>query len=263
MTFSRTAAALALLSAPVALACLLAAAVAARFDMAAFGDPVAALGTGAERADWVRSSMILDMFGYYLMLAPAVVALHAGRVWQQPEWTRLLTYCGLGYVTVGAAGAAVLTAAWPPLILAYQHAASGEAATVRLAFEVLTHVVHGGLWNSLEMVFAAIFWGGHGVLAMRDRPMFGALSAALGAVCLVVVVGTLAGLDALRSVALPAYLLLAPQWATAFGVLHWRDPARRAWSASDSKARPGDGGHGRQVNSGIAAATALERDGHR
>jgi hypothetical protein len=61
-----------LLSAVLAIGCLVLGAIAAQGNMAAFDDPGAFVSVGAQAAPLVYWSVILDLFGYYLLLVPAL-----------------------------------------------------------------------------------------------------------------------------------------------------------------------------------------------
>lgn len=152
----------ALVSTPLALGSLLLELMALNFDFAGLENPAGALGAGADRAVLVRSSLILDLFGYYLLLAPTAVFLEARPSGRAPEWVRLVTLGRLGYILVGAAGAAMLGAAWPPLIREYATVAGADRVAVQTAFLTLTNAVDKGLWNTLEVLLC-------GRLVDRDR----------------------------------------------------------------------------------------------
>src|SRR5436190_19895523 len=71
-----------------------------------FSNPTSLLGTGANGASLFRWGMVLDMFGYYLLLAPLALL-----VWSrlQPNGMNLITlytFCGLAYILIAAIGAA-------------------------------------------------------------------------------------------------------------------------------------------------------------
>jgi len=60
---------------PLALGCFAVSLPAANFDFAAFDNPALIIAVGAKAAGLIYWSMILDTFGYYLLLAPAAVFL--------------------------------------------------------------------------------------------------------------------------------------------------------------------------------------------
>jgi hypothetical protein len=95
-----------------------------------------------------RWAMVLDMFGRYLLIAPAVIDVgHTLRA-RSPLWARLFTNSLLAYVLVGAAGA-----------------------------------VSGHPWNILEQILAGVGWLGFGWLERTRRPWLGHLSIVLGLSC--------------------------------------------------------------------------------
>lgn len=72
-----------------------------------FSNPLALLSSGAAAAQTLRWSMVLDIFGYYLLLVPAIVFL-----WLQLKSKGAhisgFAISGLLYVLAGAGGAAIL-----------------------------------------------------------------------------------------------------------------------------------------------------------
>jgi hypothetical protein len=80
------------------------------------------LAAGAEGASLLRWGMILDMFPYYLPLLPVAFLLWCWLKSRNPDWVLFYTSCGLGYILIGATGAAILAPVHPPLINAYTQA---------------------------------------------------------------------------------------------------------------------------------------------
>ena len=77
------------------------------------GDEVLAV-TDSDGARLLGWGLTLDMLGYYLALLPAAIFLHKWLEPKNPAWVRFFTVCGLGYILLGAAGAAMLASALPP-----------------------------------------------------------------------------------------------------------------------------------------------------
>src|ERR1041385_1308043 len=102
-------------------------------------NPTAILSVDINGARLLRWGLILDMFGYYLPLLPAVLLIQQWFRGISLDWIRFYTVCGIGYILIGATGAAILAAIQIPLIDAYTQA-SGEQHYV---LESLTRIV----WN--------------------------------------------------------------------------------------------------------------------
>jgi hypothetical protein len=216
--FARTAAVSAIASAPSALACLVVAMIAAGFDPAAMSDPAAVITRGAEAADLFFWSMILDMFGYYLLLAPVALYLWYWHSRRAPGLVTLYTAAGLAYVLIGSIGAVLLAAAVRPLSRAYVLASGPEQEMIRIAFETVTHIVYGGLWSILELLLAGVWWLGMGWLLRGERPLLAGLSMLLGTAALVNAAGTMLGADVIARGGLFTYLYSAPLWALWLGI---------------------------------------------
>jgi hypothetical protein len=118
-SFQRLAAVAAIISAPLAFGSLVLSLAPVDFDFEVFSDLTSFISVGASGANQLRWSMMLDMLGYYLLLAPVAFVLWH---WLKPKGrTRVgfYTFCGLSYLLIGAMGAAILAAVWSPLINAY------------------------------------------------------------------------------------------------------------------------------------------------
>lgn len=207
---------LTLLSAALAIASLAVGAMAVEFDFDAFSDPTRTLAY-AEHHALMFWFAILDMFGYYLLLLPVVLQQH---LWlrERSSWAPPITLSGVAYAIIGAVGAAVLAAVWPDLLQQLRSATADDQAAIAYIFTTVTTAVTKGLWNILEMVFAALWWIGAGLLQRVAMPLVGWLSVATGTSCLLDLVGNLGGVEALSAAGLNLYLVLAIVWAVAIGV---------------------------------------------
>jgi hypothetical protein len=215
-SFRRFAGIVALLSAPLAVASLFAALPAVDYDFDTVTDLMLFLRTGAKGAAAGRWSMLLDMLGYYLLIAPAVICVGQSQVRRAPLWAGFFTRCVLTYVVVGAVGAAVLAAALPALMRAYP--ASDNRLMIETVYRSITDAIYGGVWNIFEELVAGVGWLGLGWLLHPRRPRLGKLTILLGLACLVDGVGNIFGLHALADPGLYVYLLLGPAWAVWLGI---------------------------------------------
>jgi len=206
------------LSAVLAIGCLVLGAIAAQGNMAAFDDPGAFVSVGSQAAPLVYWSVILDLFGYYLLLVPALYLTCEWVSDSTPRASRILLWCGSTYVVVGAAGAAVLAATWPSLIDRFERVPAERVEIERL-FRFISDVVYGGLWNRLEVTVAAVFWCGIAVLFRPQRPAFAGFSLVLGLACAVDAIGNIFHAPLVASIGLDVYLIAAPAWAVWVGVL--------------------------------------------
>jgi hypothetical protein len=238
--FQRLAAAGALLSAPLAALCLLTSLAAARFDVGALREPARALAGGTRAAHLTAWSMRLDLLGYYVLLLPLTLLLWRRLRPRSRSWADLVSLCGLGYLLLGAVGASVLCAVWPPLIERYGFAGPAEQGTIRLLFDAIDHAVRRGVWNSLGMVLAGMWWWGLGRLLPRRRRPLARLGVALGAAAWLDAAGTILGLEPVAALGLVVYLLLAPAWALAFGMVEWQEAGVARGVAAPIPEHPGE-----------------------
>src|SRR5262245_1113267 len=85
-------------------------------DVTALAAPERLLASGPRSAEFLRWAMLADVFGYYLLLAPAALYLHDRLKDHDPPRMALYTLGGFGYMLIGSMGAAMLGAVLPPLI---------------------------------------------------------------------------------------------------------------------------------------------------
>jgi hypothetical protein len=189
--------------------------VAVEYDFDAFSDPIRTLAHARQHvlAFWFN---ILDLFGYYVLLLPVTLRLHQ-QLRDRSPWMPLITLSGAAYVIIGACGAAVLAAVWPALMQAQLNAPSEQQATIALVFKTATLAVTTGLWNILEMVFAATWWIGLGVLLRAESRALAALTLVTGMSCALDSLGNLSGVHLLSDVGMNAYLVLSIVWCFAMG----------------------------------------------
>jgi len=215
--FKHVVAITAIASGIVALAMMVVGMAAVKFDFAAFEDPSAYVSIGSEAGRLVSLSMVMDMFGYYLLLLPTAIFLGDYLKPRNPQWMQLFTFSGLAYIIIGAAGAATLAATWPFLINLYEQGQQRE--TIDLIFKTVTTVVYGGLWNTLEMNLAGVWWLGIGLLLVREQRVLGSATIVLGIAAFLDAAGNILGMPALASSGLTFYLFFGPVWAIWIGIL--------------------------------------------
>jgi hypothetical protein len=214
--YKLTVGALTALSGLLAAACIFLGANAVDYNFEAFSEPTLILQYAHNRkqAYWF---LLLDMVGYYLLLLPLVFYLHQQYKYHSP-WVQLFTFSGAAYTLVGAIGAAVLTSAWPELMQQYLSASKEGQAAIMPLFATITHMVTKGLWNILEVLFAATWWIGFGLLLHRDNKFIGVLSIIAGVACLMDSIGTVLGSGLLSETGVNIYLLSGIIWPIALGI---------------------------------------------
>lgn len=216
--FQRTAALLAILSAPVSFGAFALILLATNFNPEAVGDPRVLLAIGAEGASQMHWGLVLNMFGYYLLLVPVILVLRAWVRAASPGFADLFTLGGLMYVLVGAMGSAMLLAIWPPLMTEYAQAAAQERQAIEAVFVGLTNAVQIGLWNMLELFPGGLWWLGIGLLLWKQRRVTAIVTSALGVITLMAAAGWYLNLPDLARGLVMVYVMLAPLWALWIGV---------------------------------------------
>ena len=219
-TFQRITSVTALLAGLFAATSLGLLAAAAGFDPRAGLDPIGSYrfllqGSGP----LVRWGMLCDLLGYYLLLTPLALYLHRWLAPKSRQLFALYTLSGLAYILVGAAGAATLAAVLPPLIEQAPQTSGVERMVLDTVMESVARGVVVGLWNTLEVIPASIWWLGVGWHLRPERPALGFITIILGGASLLNVVGVWLGLSLLSVVGLNALLMLVPVWALWLGIV--------------------------------------------
>src|SRR3990172_7852993 len=182
-SFQRFAALAAIISFPLALGGIVVSSIATDFNMEASTNIafwLSWLSIGADGARLLRWGLILDMFSYYLPLLPVALFLWRWLRSRNPDWALFYTSCGLGYILVGAIGAAILAAVHPPLINAYAQASVEQRPVLETIFSAVWNMVYGGMWNILEVLLAGIWFLGIGSLLLDEPRLFSIFSIILG-----------------------------------------------------------------------------------
>ncbi|HEY0679542.1 MAG TPA: hypothetical protein VGD17_14760 [Chitinophagaceae bacterium] len=192
-------------------------AMSVHFNFDAFTNPVMIFSMEYIDTGLLKWGLIADMFGFYLLLLPAVFYLY---IWmkEQSNWGHLATFCGSAYVLTGATGAAILAAAWPAILNQYALSEIRDQPALRSDFSLVTNIVYAGMWNMLEVLLAGIWWLVIGRLLLRQYKFFGGITILLGIVALVNGVANITGMVSLSAVSLNIYLGLAPAWAIWLGL---------------------------------------------
>jgi hypothetical protein len=189
---------------------------------------------GAHTADLLRWSLLVDMFGYYLMVLPLVVLLWIRLRGRGEALARFAAFTGFGYVLVGAIGAAVLSVVDPLLIQRFADVPSQREA-VRVVFDTFTRGLAIGLWNMLEQLLLAAWLMGIGVLLRPERRALSTVAILGGAFALADAVGRIVDFSALYNVGAVGTVLL-PVVVVWMGVELLRQPA--TWPAARTTEPP-------------------------
>lgn len=183
-----------------------------------FSDPTTILMTGASGAALFRWAMILDMFGYYLLLAPLALLLWSRLKPKDTNLIALFTFCGLAYILIGAIGASTLATVGPPLIEGYGQASGQQRQIYEVVFSGFLNAVYAGLWNLLESSLSGIWWLCIGLFLRREQPALGTFTTVTGIFALLDALGRILNIPVIYTVGLAGMLLLIPIWSLWFGI---------------------------------------------
>ena len=205
-----------ILSGVLALGCLVTGLVATQFDQEAFANPAKLLDMPGVDGSQLRWFMLLDLFGYYLLLLPAIFFVHS-KLKSKTALAPLFTSLGFGYVLIGAIGAAALAVIWPTLLEKYALATTAMREVYRADFLFSTDFVVKGLWNYLEVLLGGVWWLGVGYFLIHQRGLK-IMTLVLGIACLVDGFGELFQVPFMAEIGLNIYLILAIVWPVWIGI---------------------------------------------
>jgi len=214
------------LSGVIALACLIATLIAVDFNSDVLSDPLLILSSAGINVTAARWSMILDMFGYYLLLLPVIYLLNDWMK-ERSSWSKMVTFCGIAYVLIGSLGASVLAVIWPKIIAGFPLANVAEQQILKANFSLINDMVYSGMWNLLEMTFAATWWIFIGFQFLKNKFKFiGWLSVITGIFCVGDATSGVFLIGWLHELSLNAYLLFSIIWAIAIGIFMMKRPLK-------------------------------------
>jgi|APTNR8051073442_1049403.scaffolds.fasta_scaffold02695_10 hypothetical protein len=220
--FSKLTGAAAMLSCPIGLASIILVFNAFNWDFETAFDPLKAIAYQPDPSPALRWGWSLDILGYYLLLAPAVIYLHNWLSLKAPLHSQLFAFFGLGYILTGAVGAAVLAGTSQPLFAAYATGDPTQQVAVAQIYASTVHAVMDGIWNLFSMLMGAIWWLGTGWLLRSERKWLAMLFTTIGVASLVDVFGTAFQNELVSTLGLNIYLWFAPLGALWLGVIVWR-----------------------------------------
>ncbi|MBN1483538.1 MAG: hypothetical protein JXA37_02350 [Chloroflexia bacterium] len=228
----RTAAWLAIAACPLAYANVVLCLLAVNWDWKALGDLALGFQRAAEHpqgAELIRASMLANLLGFYLLLIPLALVLGEGlrvfNAWQ----ARLGTLFGLGYLFLGAAGAAVLATVLPEQLNAYLAAGGVESQLQQALFVGFSQAIYDGLWGLLNPLLGGLWWMIAARLLWQERRGLSAFTLVLGLVMLLRLLKLvpLALPIPIEVVFLGGYFVLAPLWGLWIGLQMVRLPQPR------------------------------------
>ncbi len=193
---------------------LIAGAVNFNFDF--FSNPVLIFSLPEVHIGMLRWSMIADVFGYYLLLLPALFFIHDW-LHGKTAWRNLITFCGTSYVLAGAIGASILAATWPSFLTKFPLSSPEQQDTIKLLFESFSFMVGNGIWNLFDTIVCSVWMIGIGIFIKRKNFFLGWFTIIVGLISFLDGFGNILEIKALADTAVNLYLVLAPIWPIAIG----------------------------------------------
>lgn len=216
--FQRLAAIAAILSGLLAWGSLVVGLSGVGYDFEVFSDANLLIQAGAEAATLVRWSLLMNLFGNYLLLTPLALFLWYWLRSEDPLYTTLYSVAGLIYILCGALGAGILAAMWPQIMTDHAQADGAQQETLLALFKTVTGIAQDGIQGPVQNVPAAIWFLGIGRLLISKRRAFAIFSIILGVFLLLNGIGAIFEIEMLTLIGLTANVLLAPLWALWIGI---------------------------------------------
>ena len=180
-TFQRWAGILALTAGILALLSLVVGLAGVDYDFDVFSDTSSLIAAGTTAAGFIRWSYWMNMVGNYLFLIPLALLLHQMLHQNGGLFSQLFTASGLLYMVLGAAGSAILAAAWPYLIEQYATAVSAtQQETLVNNFELVNQIAEVGLHGVVQNFCGAVWFLGMGSLLRSKRNSLGIFAMIIG-----------------------------------------------------------------------------------
>ncbi len=189
------------------------------YDFEVFSDTSSLIASGSTAASYIRWSYWLNMLGNYLLLIPLALFLYT---WLEPlnrPYAQLYSISGLLYLILGAAGSAVLAAAWPYLIEQYETASAVQQEFLTMEFQVVNAIAEEGLHGVIQNLAGAIWFIGIGALMRSKRSVLGIFTIVIGLFLALNTIGNMFGIEMFSLVGLTANILLGPLWSIWLGIL--------------------------------------------
>ena len=193
------------------------------FNFETLSDASALIASGADTANKIKWSYLLNMVGNYLLLLPLILLLKDWLIKKNKIYITLFTFSGLMYVLLGAIGSSIFAASWPSLIIAYQTASDTQKEILTSNMQLVTYIAGEGLHGSLQNIFGAVWFLGVGAMLNKYRKKISSSMLVLGAFLIINTIGNITTIEVLSMIGLSFTLLLSPFWLIYFGYRLYKD----------------------------------------
>ena len=224
VSFQRMAGVTAVLASALAVASLFVGLAGVDYNFDAFSGAEAILSAGAAAANYIRWSLILNLFGNYLLLTPAALFLWYWLRPHSPAFADFYTLSGLLFIFIGGIASGVLAAVWPDTISDYATASASQRDVLGAVFLNFTRAMENGLQGPVQNIPAALWLLGMGALLMNERRALAYLTLLFGFFMLLNSLGGLLNQQTLSTIGFSGNFLLQPIWALWLGIDLLRNP---------------------------------------
>jgi hypothetical protein len=173
-------------------------------------------------AELFRWAMVLDMLGYYVLLAPLFVAV-GRRLYDLGEHgAALWTIGALMYVTAGSVAAMALAYGVPPLLRGYAQASSSEQQQFVVLLTALGEAAVRGVWQTFDPIVTGAWAVASGLaLGRLGHGFLGRVGVALGSVAVLFAGVRATGVQSERVLYVAAAVLGVAIWVYVLGLTGW------------------------------------------
>jgi hypothetical protein len=180
------------------------------------------VGQAPGNAETFRWAVILDMLGYYVLLAPLFVAVGRRLFDLGEQRAALWTIGALMYVTAGSVAAMALAYGVPPILRAYAQASSSGRAGLVIALTALTEAAARGVWQTFDPVVTGA-WAAASGLALRrlGRRSLGTIGLVLAGAAVVFAGVRATGVQSYPVLYVVAAVFAVAIWAYLLGLGAW------------------------------------------
>lgn len=200
-----------------ALASIILTTAGANYHAAVFKNPVLLLGTTQANVQMIKWGLVFSMFGYYLLLLPAVFYFRS-YINYVTTWGPLISWCGASFILLGAVTAGILSVLLPAYISEFPIATAVEQVSLLRNFQLSEYFIIIGIRNIVSATMASAWFLGIGYALKKDQPGFGTATMVLGIASFLEAFGSITGYYVMAEHFFDIYLVLGAAWPVWLGI---------------------------------------------
>lgn len=166
-----------------------------------------------------RWGEVLGVFGYCLLLLPAMLYLYYWFRTQKPRLVTLYTVLGVIGVVLCVIESAIRASIWPSIMAAYPQVAEAQREALQVVFSSITDFAFEGMY-ALNSMLGGLWWFGMGLLLRSERRLLGIGTVIMGLAIFGAGVGWITRVDPIARLEL--IYILEPFWGVWLGIVIWR-----------------------------------------